>query len=67
MPLNQERKQRLSGSCPVCEAPVVPQDRVEESEILHCPECYSVLFVEGVEPDHLVLSEAPQIEEDWGE
>lgn len=67
MSLNQGMTERISGSCPICEALVMPQEGVEESEILRCPECCSVLFVEGVQPDHLVLSEAPQIEEDWGE
>jgi lysine biosynthesis protein LysW len=55
------------GTCPVCAASVVPAARVEEAELLPCPECRCVLVVDGVEANRLVLSEAPQIEEDWGE
>jgi lysine biosynthesis protein LysW len=55
------------GTCPVCSADVVPAARLEESELLPCPECRTMLVVDGTAGDRLVLNEAPQIEEDWGE
>ena len=55
------------GECPVCAAILSPAPNVEETEILPCPECRSMLVVEGFESGRLILSEAPQIEEDWGE
>jgi lysine biosynthesis protein LysW len=45
----------------------VPAARIEEAELLACPECRSILVVDRIEASRLVLSEAPQIEEDWGE
>jgi Zn-finger nucleic acid-binding protein len=58
---------RPEGPCPVCSASVVPRGEVEETEILSCPECRSLLVVEGRERGRLVFAEAPRIEEDWGE
>ena len=55
------------GECPICAASVVPAVRVEEAELLACPECRSVLVVDRIETSRIVLSEAPQIEEDWGQ
>ncbi len=55
------------GECPVCAAMFSPGPNVEETEILPCPECRTMLVVEGFENERLILSEAPQIEEDWGE
>jgi lysine biosynthesis protein LysW len=57
----------LRGSCPVCAAFVTPSAKVEETEILPCPECQTMLVVDGFESHQLILSEAPKIEEDWGE
>jgi len=55
------------GECPVCAALIVPSAGIEETEILRCPECQSMLVVDGFEGGGLILSEAPRIEEDWGE
>ena len=55
------------GECPVCAALVLPASRIEETEILACPDCRTMLVVDGFEGSRLRLSEAPQIEEDWGE
>lgn len=57
----------LSANCPVCDASVAPEEEVEESEILSCPDCQSMLVVDCVESDAFQLTEAPEIEEDWGE
>jgi lysine biosynthesis protein LysW len=55
------------GTCPVCAADVVPAAHPEESELLPCPECRTMLVVDGTSGGRLTLNEAPRIEEDWGE
>lgn len=55
------------GECPVCAALIIPNSGIEETEILSCPECRSMLVVDGIEGNRLKLAEAPRIEEDWGE
>ena len=57
----------LSCECPVCEALIIPPQGVEESEVISCPDCQSLLVVDSVHADCLSLAEAPQMEEDWGE
>jgi len=63
----QSAQMVMSGPCPVCCAEVVPAGSVEESEVLPCPECQSMLVVDGFEGQRLILNEGPAIEEDWGE
>ena len=55
------------GDCPMCAALITPSAGVEETEILRCPECQSMLVVDEIKGYRLSLSEAPRIEEDWGE
>jgi lysine biosynthesis protein LysW len=55
------------GFCPVCSTVISPARRLEKTEILSCPDCRSLLVFEGLEGGRLRFSEAPQIEEDWGE
>ena len=57
----------ISGNCPVCDALIVPSERMEESEIICCLDCCSMLVLDGIQSECLVFEEAPQIEEDWGE
>lgn len=57
----------LEGNCPVCDAWIRTAEPVEESEILTCTDCYSMLVVDGIENRRIILAEAPQMEEDWGE
>jgi alpha-aminoadipate/glutamate carrier protein LysW len=61
------RENQPTAACPVCEAAVSAPADVEESEILYCQDCQTMLVVESVSPDRLVLEEAPEMEEDWGE
>jgi hypothetical protein len=66
--MSMERLALISrGDCPVCAALISPPGGLEESEILACPECQSMLVVEGCEGGRLIFGEAPRIEEDWGE
>jgi lysine biosynthesis protein LysW len=55
------------GNCPVCDAWIHPGEPVEESEILTCTDCYSMLVVDGIKNRRIILAEAPQMEEDWGQ
>jgi len=64
---SQEATMNLSARCPVCDAFITPEEELEESEILSCPDCHTMLVVDGVDSGAIRLSEAPQIEEDWGE
>lgn len=51
--------------CPVCDGAVgSPEDPVV-GELIECPECGSELEILALDP--IVLGEAPQAEEDWGE
>lgn len=57
----------VNGTCPVCDAQVsLPQD-TEVSEIIACPECETRLVVEEAGNAGVVLTQAPEIEEDWGQ
>lgn len=53
------------NECPVCGVEVeLPADPVE-GELFECAECASELEILGLVP--MVLAEAPEAEEDWGE
>ena len=53
------------SECPVCDAELpIPDDPVE-SELLDCEECGVELEILALDP--IVLGEAPEAEEDWGE
>lgn len=67
-PMSMERVEvEIQGFCPVCSAVITSPAPVDETEILACPECRSMLVVDGRDGRRLSLSEAPRIEEDWGE
>lgn len=53
------------SECPVCGAELpLPEDPVE-GELLECEECGGELEILALDP--IVLGEAPEEEEDWGE
>jgi len=55
------------GTCPVCAGSVPSSSSLVATEIVACPECQSLLVVESVNGGAPVFSEAPRVEEDWGE
>lgn len=57
----------VRGECPVCAARLSRPSSIEETEILTCDECRSVLVVDRRVDGRLILGEAPRIEEDWGQ
>jgi Zn-finger nucleic acid-binding protein len=67
--MSTERIEEMSlrGNCPLCAALILRSAAVDETEILSCPECLSMLVVDRLEGNNLILGEAPEIEEDWRE
>ena len=53
------------SECPVCEAHVEISEDPIEGELLECEECAVELEILALHP--VVLGEAPEMEEDWGE
>jgi alpha-aminoadipate carrier protein LysW len=53
------------GECPICGAEVRLGDDVIKYELIICSECGTDLEIVKINP--LILEEAPQEEEDWGE
>lgn len=53
--------------CPVCDAEFSLPADVAESEVVTCTDCKSRLVVDRIEGQKAHLSEAPEVEEDWGE
>ncbi len=51
--------------CPVCDGEVEATEDPVVGELIECPECGSELEILALAP--IVLGEAPQAEEDWGE
>ena len=56
---------RLSSECPVCGAEVQIGSDTLVGELRDCRDCGVELEVTSVDP--LILAEAPQEEEDWGQ
>lgn len=54
-----------TATCPVCEADIRVSKDTVVAELIVCDACASPLEVRGLDP--VVLVEAPQEEEDWGE
>lgn len=53
------------SDCPVCDFDVTAPEDPIEGELLECEDCGIELEVLSVDP--IVLAEAPEEEEDWGE
>jgi len=58
--MNQQKKE-----CPICSAMIPLSDDVVRGELIICPECGMELEVISVTP--VILNEAPQEAEDWGQ
>jgi len=57
----------LTTNCPICDGEInLPKD-LEESEIITCDECKNRVVVSSIAGSKVILEEAPEIEEDWGE
>lgn len=55
----------MFGECPVCGAEITLADDTVVGELIECIDCGTELEVVDIDP--VVLAEAPQEEEDWGE
>ncbi len=58
---------KIKVNCPICEGEIKLPGDTEESEIISCPECENRIVVASAIGKNIVLEEAPEIEEDWGE
>ncbi len=52
-------------NCPICDAEVEVSAETIVGEILECSDCGSELEIISIDP--IVVEEAPEVEEDWGE
>lgn len=57
----------MRGTCPICDARLEFQEELEEAEVVVCSDCGSRLVVERIEGEEVIFSQAPEVEEDWGE
>ncbi len=55
------------ANCPICQAEINLASDTQESEVITCSDCQSRLVVDKVDMDRVDLSQAPEVEEDWGE
>lgn len=55
------------GVCIVCDAVMQVPGDTQETEVITCGECKSRLVVDKITPKVVMLSKAPEVEEDWGE
>jgi len=53
------------SECPVCGAELALANDLVKGELLECDDCGTELEVIGLAP--VVLKEAPEAEEDWGQ
>ncbi|HPB56138.1 MAG: Alpha-aminoadipate carrier protein LysW [Candidatus Aminicenantes bacterium ADurb.Bin508] len=51
--------------CPVCESEISLPEDSRVHEVYPCPECRCEMEILSLEP--LIVEEAPQVEEDWGQ
>ena len=52
--------------CPTCDEEITLPEGTVAAELITCEECETMLEVVAG-PDGLTLTEAPEVEEDWGE
>lgn len=57
--------QGLETACPYCDGDVMLADDTVKDELIECDDCGTELLVASMQP--LMLEEAPQAEEDWGQ
>lgn len=57
---------KTTTKCPKCDGEIKLADDCEISEIITCDECSAELEVKELDPE-VVLIDAPEVQEDWGE
>ena len=57
----------MKTNCPVCDGVINIDVNTGISEVISCHECKSRLEVINKNKNLITLSEAPKVEEDWGE
>lgn len=56
---------KMTVSCVICEGKITVPENVMIGEVVICGDCGSELEIVGLDP--VILAEAPEIQEDWGE
>ena len=56
-----------AGVCPVCDAAVALKVDTQATEVVSCAECKTKLVVDAIAGPSATLSQAPAVEEDWGQ
>jgi len=57
----------MNGTCPICDGTIPIQKGTEVTEILSCPECQTRVVVSQIDGTKVTLTQAPAVEEDWGQ
>lgn len=57
----------MKTNCPICDAQITLPAGTFATEVIMCADCRNRLVVEQIDKREVVLSKAPEIEEDWGE
>ncbi|MCS7184098.1 MAG: lysine biosynthesis protein LysW [Patescibacteria group bacterium] len=57
----------FNANCPICGSQINFSTLPEENELLNCGNCNNRLVTKSVIGNEIILAEAPNIEEDWGE
>ena len=57
----------MQNTCPICEANCPIKSDAEKGELILCPDCGGELEIKSINGDQVVLEEAPEEEEDWGQ
>ncbi len=63
--ISQLSRETIMSECPVCGAQLTLSEDLVKSELLECDDCGTELEVIALNP--VVLKEAPETEEDWGQ
>lgn len=57
----------MRANCPICDVSLKLSADLVESEVIECKDCHRKIVLESLSKGKVLLKEAPQVEEDWGE
>lgn len=56
-----------TGTCAICDLTITLGPGTQVTEVITCTDCKTRLVVEKIEGDQVTLTQAPAVEEDWGQ